>query len=206
MPFNDYRKGVGYKDKVLGSMRASSQFKNSRTEVKDQEIKDIAKKIDKIIVSNLDCMTRNHPDMAQSSNFANGYTFLKNEYDGNIELLRNSTNPNEYLYATAQPGYGSAETLKKALEEGPKKFVGIKLHPHQLNIPANDKVYEPYMQLAQSKKLPCLFHCELNVDWSVPQGRLFADKSKWSTSDPRYIIELAQKYPDVPVFLWDDQA
>ncbi len=170
-------------------------------EIANRAITNQEDKIDKVIISNLDCMVRNHPETSQSSLFPNGYAFLKNEYDGNIELLKNAANSNEFFYATGQPGYGDAKILKKVLDESQGKFVGIKLHPQQLSIPANDKVYEPYMQLAREKKLPCLFHSELNIDWSVPEGKVIESRKLWKPSDPRYILELAQKYPDVPVIL-----
>ncbi len=138
-------------------------------------------KVEKVFVSNLDCMVTDGPDAVR------GKAFLKNEEVGNLELLSKSINSNEFLYATGQPGVGNAKILESVIAQGSKKFVGVKLHPAQLGIPANDALFEPYMELAQRKKLPVLFHSQVT--------------STGDFSHPRRIYELAKKYPDVAVIL-----
>lgn len=158
--------------------------------------------IDKVIISNLDCMVRTSPACNKD------IPFLKNEIDGNLELLLKSKNPNEYLYATGQPGTGNAENLKRIIEKAPEKFIGIKLHPKQIDIPCDNPLYEPYIKLAKEKKLPVLFHSQVAANW-VPDPKnsskyipqIIEDVSKWDPSDPRRIYALAKKYPNVPVIL-----
>lgn len=176
-------------------------FRNANEDMLTLINKSISKpedKIDKIITSNLDCMVRNHPDAAQSTNFENGIPFLKDEIEGNLELLKSSINKNEFLYLTGQPGFGDAKNLEKVLEQASDKFVGVKLHPAQLGIKADDLVYEPYMQFAQKHKLPVLFHSEVKVNWNGSIGTL---SNELATSDPEYIYNLAKKFPDVPVIM-----
>ena len=157
--------------------------------------------VEKAIVSNLDCMVKTTPGTDKNT------PFLKNETDGNLELLQKSTNKNEFLYATGQPGTGSAEALEKVINKAPEKFVGIKLHPKQLDLPADSPLYEPYMQLASKNKLPVLFHSQVAADWNTKDAQgnfiptLIEDMSKLDASDPSKIYTLAKKYPDVPVIM-----
>ena len=130
--------------------------------------------VEKILVSNLDCMAKNEKG-----------DFLLDELNGNKNLL-NLVNKNEKLaaMATCQPGYGNVNNIKKLIEENPKKFIGLKFHPEQLNLAANNKAYEPYMEFAAKEKLPCLFH-----------------SGSSNVSNPDHIYELAKKYPDVKVIM-----
>lgn len=168
----------------------------------NEKLSNEGNRVEKVIVSNLDCMVMTStPDSDRLKVLEGKNPFLKNELDGNRELLEKSVNSNEYLYATGQPKYGNVSDLKTVIDEAPEKFVGIKLHPKQLDIVASDPVYEPYMQLARDKKIPVLFHSEVAVDWSSGIGQVVKDTSAWNTSDPRAIYGLAKKYPDVAVIL-----
>ncbi len=153
--------------------------------------------IKKAIYSNLDCMTRETPEIDKN------VPFLKNEYEGNLEMLMTNIKRANYFYATGQPGVGNVETLRKAVEQVPEAFVGIKLHPTQLGIPADDAVFEPYMEFAREKKLPVLFHSQVAAEWKQDsKGNYFPELSKnLDNSDPKRIYNLAKKFPDVPVIL-----
>lgn len=170
-------------------------------ELVNANLSDESNRVEKVFTSNLDCMVRKSPEINNTDLPKVSIPFLKNELEGNRELLKKSVNPNEYLYATGQPGFGNANNLKFIIEEAPDKFVGIKLHPKQIGISAQDPAYEPYLQLAKEKKLPVLFHSEVAIDWSKTGGEVLKEKSLWNNSDPRLIYQLAKKYPEVPVIL-----
>jgi len=127
-----------------------------------------------VFVSNSDCI-----DMKD------GKPYL-NEIDGNQKML-DSANRNPLIkpLAVCQPSYGSAENIKKLLDENPGKFIGLKFHPQMLNLAANDEKYLPYIKLAQDYKLPCLFHSD----------------AVGSLSDPKLIYEVAKKFPEVSFIL-----
>ena len=130
--------------------------------------------VEKILVSNLDCMTKKD----------NG-AFLLNELDGNRKLI-NLVSKNEKLIAmaTCQVGCGDVSNIKKIIDENPQKIIGLKFHPEQLNLAGNNKAYEPYIELALKEKLPCLFH-----------------SGSSNVSNPDYIYELAKKFPNVKVII-----
>ncbi len=149
-------------------------------------------KVEKIITSNLDCMVRNHPQIENSTITSNGTPFLKDELSGNMEMLQNNANPNTYFYATCQPKYGDVRNIEKLFSKDSKhRFVGLKFHPKQLDVRADDTFYDPYMKFAKAKGLPCLFHTQVNVK----------DASIRDCSDPRLVYAFAKRHPDVPVIL-----
>lgn len=67
------------------------------------------------------------------------------------------------------------------------KFYGLKFHPSLTKFPIknNENAYLKYFELAEKKKIPCLFHCASD-----------------GYSNPKDIIELAKKYPKLPVVLY----
>lgn len=141
--------------------------------------------IETVIVSNLDCMTRKDGG------------FYSDETVGNKRLLELAAkNPKIAPLATCQPGYGDVENIRKLVKENPGKFVGLKFHPEQLNIPANDCRYNAYMDFAKEMKLPCLFHSARTFDVTYPDGSV-GKASEFS--NPMQIYELARKYKNVPV-------
>lgn len=76
----------------------------------------------------------------------------------------------------------TAETLLKNFPE----FVGLKIHPESLKLPANDEKYNKYLELARKFQKPCLYH----------SGHI---KSRFSS--PELIYKKAQEFPDVPIIL-----
>lgn len=144
--------------------------------------------VEKIIVSNLDCMVHN-----------NDGGFFSDEINGNKKILKLAQkNPKIAPLATCQPGYGKAENIKKLLQDNPDKFVGFKFHPEQLKLAANDSKYYEYMNVATENKIPCLFHSSREFDVNYPGGGV-GKASEYS--NPSKIYELARKYKDVPVIM-----
>lgn len=126
--------------------------------------------IEKILVSNLDCMARDSTNK-----------FLQDEYLGNKKLLDLAKENNKIApLITCQPKYGSVGNIEKLIAENPNSFVGFKFHPEQLNLAANDKSYLSYLELAKKENLPCLFHTGSS-----------------NVSNPSHVYELAKKHPDV---------
>ena len=71
--------------------------------------------------------------------------------------------------------------LKKHTE-----FIGLKIHPECMKLPADNEKYNPYLELAQNLNMPCLYH----------SGHI---KSRFSS--PNLIYKKAQEYPTVPIIL-----
>lgn len=147
--------------------------------------------VERAIASNLDCMTyRDGVDKIE---------FLSDEIVGNKRLLELADkNPVLAPLATCQPGYGNSDNIKKLIEENPNRFVGLKFHPEQLKIPANDSRYYEYMKMASQQNLPCLFHSARTFDVDYSGGGI-GKASEFS--NPMQIYELARKYKDVPVIM-----
>jgi predicted TIM-barrel fold metal-dependent hydrolase len=132
--------------------------------------------IECILVSNLSCLLKKQDGK-----------FLKNETDGNKELLEQcKQNPKLKAEIVCQPGVGKAENIDTLLKENEKDIYALKFHPQESNLPANDAAYEPYMKIAQKYKKPCVFHSD-RID---------------TPSSPYKIYELAKKTPNVPVVLY----
>ena len=66
------------------------------------------------------------------------------------------------------------------------QFVGLKIHPECMKLPANSNKYDMYLELAREFKKPCLYH----------SGHI---KSRFSS--PALIYEKAKQFPDVPIIL-----
>lgn len=126
--------------------------------------------IEKLIVSNLDCMAKD------SNNH-----FLFDEYIGNKKILDLANKNNKIApLATCQPRYGNVENIVKLFSENPNKFIGFKFHPEQLNLATNNEAYFPYIEFARKVNLPCLFH-----------------SGSSDVSNPSHTYDLAKKFPDV---------
>ena len=159
-------------------------------------------KIEKMFVSNLDCMVRNHPDMTKSSITSNGTPFLSDEIKGNLDLYNKyKSNPNYVLYATCQPSFGNPQNIEKVLKIAPDKFKGLKFHPKQLDLKADAPGYDGYLELARKYKLPCLFHSQVNLDYTEGIEKVVQDFSKFDKSDPEFIYNLAKRHPTVPIIM-----
>lgn len=149
-------------------------------------------KVEKVIASNLDCIV-------QTSNFGESVKFASDEIQGNVSLLKMSyKNPKIAPLATCQPSYGEVENIETLFELHPNKFVGLKFHPEQLQLPADHEAYKPYLEFAQDEKLPCLFHSGQTFDMHYPDGGV-SKATKFST--PEQIYTAARQYPDVPVIM-----
>ena len=110
---------------------------------------------------------------------------LQNQTEANLETIRMCNKPeynNLLPLAVCQPGKGNADEIEQLLEQN--RFYGLKFHPYYLNLNSDDKNYDPFLDLAKKHDLPCFFH-------AAP-----------GTSDPKYIINLAKRHPDVPVVLY----
>lgn|SRR5574344_337497 len=153
-------------------------------------------KVENMFVSNLDCMVDN-------GKFAN-------ELDGNLFTLQSSKKNSRIVpIAVCQPNVtgGDTELIKKLLDENDSKFFGLKFHPSLLRYKTDNKTivsvdsiaYDKYLELAEEKKLPCLFHSEVKINWEDPNCPKVIKGA--CPSDPQYIYELAKRHPKVPVIL-----
>lgn len=79
----------------------------------------------------------------------------------------------------------NANTIRYFLEEYPE-FIGLKLHPECMKLPADSEKYNNYLELAREFKKPCLYH----------SGHI---KSRFSS--PKLIYKKAQEFPNVPIIL-----
>ena len=82
----------------------------------------------------------------------------------------------------------------KLIQENPKKFVGLKLHPRNFNLSADAHEYKSYFKLAERYKLPCLVHCDINLN--VPENQ-----NVDMVSAPATIHKIAKTFPDVPIIM-----
>lgn len=150
----------------------------------DKRLNDGKDKLDRVIISNLDCII-NGKNKAP----------YKDEIQGNLILLRKCLKDNRLLpLVVCQPGVGCADNIELLLKKYPNTIRGLKFHPACLNLPANNIKYLPYMQLAQKYKKPCLFHSEVITDTN---GNIVRN----GVSDPDLIYETARKFPQIPVIL-----
>lgn len=136
--------------------------------------------IEKVLVSNLSCISNTVPG-------GKGLKTFKDEYQGNKQLLLDcQQTPGFFPIAVAQPRLDTknAADLNRLLSEYPKQFYGLKFHPDYLGLDANNAAYDAHLNLAERYNLPCVFH-------SAP-----------GPSAPEKIYELARRHPDVPVVLY----
>ena len=142
--------------------------------------------ISKIIISNLDCIKEE-----------NGKPLL-DEIKGNEKLLAEcKKDARMAVLAVCQPKNGNVDNIKNLFKHHPKGFVGLKFHPLMSGLDASDIKYVPYLEFAQKKHLPCLFHSQVNVDNN--SGQLLNDNI--SVADPAKIYQSARKAPKAPVIL-----
>jgi len=88
-----------------------------------------------------------------------------------------------------QRGFGELEKYKKLIVEG--KIKGIKFFPgHDPYFPTDDRCL-PYYELCEKLNVPVLFHTGENSRDN--------ECAKWN--DPKYIVEVAQKYPKLKVII-----
>ena len=128
--------------------------------------------VDYVICSNLEGI--------ESVNF-------KDEYLCNFEMLKVAKKYSKIKpLAVCQPNITeNADAIRKFLEEN-KDFIGLKIHPECMKLPADSNKYDKYLELAQEFGLPCLYH----------SGHI---KSRFSS--PKLIYKKAQEVPNVPIIL-----
>jgi len=108
---------------------------------------------------------------------------LQNEKESNEELLKICDKYTKFKpLAVCQPSKGKPYNIEQLILNN--KFYGLKFHPYYLGLNADDKLYDPYLKIADKYHLPCVFH-------SAP-----------GTSDPEKIYELAKRHKNVPVVLY----
>lgn len=117
---------------------------------------------------------------------ANGATLMEEE-TCNLKMLEISKKfPKLKPLAVCQPNIAeNANAIRKLLKNHPE-FIGLKIHPECMKLPANSKKYDKYLELAREFKKPCLYH----------SGHI---KSRFSS--PKLIYEKAKQFPDVPIIL-----
>jgi len=119
------------------------------------------------------------------------------EYEGNIKLLEEFNNDPHYnIFAACSPVNGSVENIKRLYKDHPNKFIGLKFHPSVQNLPADNVRYNEYLNFANKNKIPCLFHCEVNLDKC---GNRISDLL--NNSDPERIYTIAKRYKDTPIVM-----
>ena len=135
-------------------------------------LKIIGEDIDYAICSNLEGI--------DSPNF-------KNEKQCKEEMLAVSKKyPKLKPLLVCQPNLtDNAEIIRNFLENN-SEFIGLKLHPECMKLPADSDKYDKYLKLAKEFDKPCLYH----------SGHI---KSRFSS--PRLIYKKAQEFPDVPIIL-----
>ena len=87
---------------------------------------------------------------------------IKNEFEGNKLALETFKNNEKYsLLASCNPKDGEISNIKKLFKDYPSGFVGLKFHSDIQQLDLDNKKYEPYLEFASKKKLPCLFHSQV---------------------------------------------
>ena len=133
--------------------------------------------VEKFFASTLDCLVKKDGK------------YLKNETEGNLEMVYNIKKYNAQDYVkpllVCQPDSGNATNIERLIQSN-EKFYGLKFHPIDAGLNADNKLYEPYMKLAEKYKLTTVFH-------SGPAG---------TEASPQRIYNLAKKFPKVPVVLY----
>ena len=112
---------------------------------------------------------------------------FKTEIDCNLNMLKVAQKHSKLkpLYV-CQPNLNQDISFVEDFLKKYPEFIGLKIHPECMRLPANDKKYDIYLKLAQELKLPCLYH----------SGHI---KSRFSS--PKLIYEKAKEFPDVPIIL-----
>lgn len=109
------------------------------------------------------------------------------EYECNTEMLEVAKRyPKLKPLAVCQPNTAENNCVIRNLLENHPEFVGLKIHPEYMRLPADSDKYNKYLELAREFKKPCLYH----------SGHI---KSRFSS--PILIYKKAQEFPEVPVIL-----
>ena len=141
--------------------------------------------VEKMLVSSLDCINNK----------------LVDEYVGNSQLLSEiSANPKLIPLAVAKPDktYGKVNLLEKLFKDFPDRFVGLKFHPENIGISANNGFYDNYITFANKYSIPCLFHSAATHDVTYKDGSVGKHSE---LSRPEQIYELAQRHKNTPIIM-----
>ncbi len=145
----------------------------------------------KLFPSSLDCCF-----------YTNGKPYA-NEIVGNEQILKtfDGTIIDKFI-AVCQPKTGNVDNIKQLFENHKDKFIGLKFHSNGAELAADSSLYDPYLDFAAKKGLPCLFHSDRTFD-TIYQG---ADGKKYPVlksmfSRPEQIYSLAKRHPNVPVIM-----
>lgn len=112
---------------------------------------------------------------------------FKDEYTCNSEMLSVAKKyPKLKPLLVCQPDRANDTNIIRTFLETNPEFIGLKLHPECMKLPANSEKYDGYLKLAQEFKKPCLYH----------SGHI---KSRFSS--PELIYQKAQQFPSVPIIL-----
>ena len=136
---------------------------------------EIIQEVDYAICSNLNGIDAAFPES------------FKRELDCNLEMIDITRKyPKLKPLAVCQPNISQdSNTMRNLLEKYPD-FIGLKIHPEYMRLPADNEKYDKYLEIAREFKKPCLYH----------SGHI---KSRFSS--PVLIYKKAQKFPDVPIIL-----
>ncbi len=112
---------------------------------------------------------------------------FKTELECNFEMAKTAKRyPKLKPLYVCQPNLLDDTNIARSfLLENPE-FIGLKLHPECMRLPADNEKYNKYLKLARELKKPCLYHA----------GHI---KSRFSS--PKLIYKKAQEFPDVPIIL-----
>ena len=112
---------------------------------------------------------------------------FSNELDCNIKMLEVSRAfPKLKPLFVCQPNLMQDVAGARAILENNSEFIGLKIHPECMKLPADSEKYDMYLGLAREFKKPCLYH----------SGHI---KSRFSS--PKLIYKKAQEFSDVPIIL-----
>ena len=150
--------------------------------------------VKKILVSSIDGLIP-----AQKLTPNGGMKFIKNEKDANTDVIKKSQeDPFYQVMLVCQPSAtnGNAKTIRNLIKRNYNNIAGLKLHPGEMGLNANSRLYDDYLKTAEEYKLPCLIHSEVSINYILGE-----ENSKRHFADPEYIYELAKRHPKVPVIL-----
>ena len=84
---------------------------------------------------------------------------FKNEYEANIDILKISRKyPKLKPLLVCQPNLTENNSVIRDFLENNSEFIGLKLHPECMRLPADSEKYNKYLDLAREFKKPCLYH------------------------------------------------
>ena len=112
---------------------------------------------------------------------------FKEEYECNMCMLEIAKKyPKLKPLYVCQPNVKENTDVANLILKKHPEFIGLKIHPECMKLPADSEKYNKYLELARDFKKPCLYH----------SGHI---KSRFSS--PKLIYQKAQEFPEVPIIL-----